>query len=286
MKLAVLSDIHSNYIAFETCISYIEHNQVDGILFLGDNISDCPNPERTLGLIKELDHNYMTFHIRGNREEYFIDHKDGKSDNWEYSSYRGSLLYTYEHITAADIEHFRQQENCRVIQIEGTAPITMVHGSPCSSRELLYANSEKTREYMEELTTDYLLCGHTHRQFSYQYCNKLLINPGSVGVAIGCPATAHFAMLEWKQNKWEYQLISLPFDFKEVECFFLKSSLMEKAYVWPKCILKSMETGINMGPLCAKAAYDMAVSDGINAKNNNIPELYWRRAAKELGIVS
>ena len=50
---------------------------------------------------------------------------------------------------------------------------------------------------MLEMQENYILSGHTHVQTYYRYKNKVLINPGSVGLAIGERATAHYAILEW-----------------------------------------------------------------------------------------
>lgn len=286
MKLAIFSDIHSNDVAFKVCIDYIKKQDIDGIIFLGDNVSDCPNPQATLHQIKQLDREYKTWHIKGNREEYLIKHADGAEDGWNYSSYKGSLLYTYEHLSKEDIDTFRMYPNTRVISIPRMAPITIAHGSPTSSRELLHKDKENTKYHLDTIETDYLLCGHTHAQFTYEYNGKILINPGSIGVAIGGYAVAHLAILEWKDIRWDYKLIQLPYNMEELKKKFEKSSLMEKAYIWPKCILKSIELGINMGPLCAKRAYDMAVEDGMSPSSNIVEETYWRRAAKELNIIS
>lgn len=285
MKLAVLSDIHSNHIAFQVCIDYIKKESIDGIIFLGDTISDCPNPQRTLYMVKQLEKEYKVWHIKGNREEYFIRHADGVDDGWIASSYTGSLLYTYEHLTSEDINRFRTYPSNRVISIPKMAPITIVHGSPKSSRELLYAENENTNNYLEQLKTDYLICGHSHCQFVYSYYEKTLINPGSIGVAIGKCAVAHFAILKWEDLEWKVQLIELPYDFEALKKAFLNSSLMKKAYIWPNCILRSIETGINMGPLCAKRAYDLAIEDKKQVHSRIVDEEYWRQAAIELKII-
>ncbi|HAN21737.1 MAG TPA: hypothetical protein DCP51_08725 [Clostridiales bacterium] len=50
MKIALLADIHSNYVALEACLHYIDSNHFDGIVFLGDYISDCPYPQKKLNL--------------------------------------------------------------------------------------------------------------------------------------------------------------------------------------------------------------------------------------------
>lgn len=36
MEIAVLSDIHSNYIAFDACMDYIRKRKIDMLIFLGD----------------------------------------------------------------------------------------------------------------------------------------------------------------------------------------------------------------------------------------------------------
>lgn len=40
MKLAVLSDIHGNDIAFEACLSYLKQQDIDAYCLLGDYIGD------------------------------------------------------------------------------------------------------------------------------------------------------------------------------------------------------------------------------------------------------
>lgn len=285
MHLAVLSDIHSNYIGLQACIKYLESQDIDGVILLGDYVSDCPKPQKTLREVKRLINNYPSWVIKGNREEYFLNYRDGKEDNWEYSSYKGSLLYTYEHLTKEDLEWFEQLPSTMIVDIKGTKPITIVHGSPVCAKELMDKNQENTDAHMKACKTDYILAGHTHRQFSYYYENKLLINPGSIGVAIGARATAHMAILYWEEAQWKYRLIGVPYSYAKLKKEFESSSLMEQANVWPKCILKSVESGVNVGPICAKKAYDLAIANQEEINDRIVPEYYWKQAAKELGVI-
>ena len=85
MKIALLSDIHGNYAALEECIKYIDNHSFDGVAFLGDYITDCPYPERTIRLVQETMRKYRTWCIRGNREKYMIDHKSNPNE-WCYNS--------------------------------------------------------------------------------------------------------------------------------------------------------------------------------------------------------
>lgn len=287
MKIAILSDIHSNIVALKECVKIIEQQEVDGIFFLGDYISDCPEPQATLKKIRQLEKKYKCWFIKGNREEYFVHHADGAEDGWKYSSYKGSLLYTYENLKEEDIELFRNYPIYLRVEIPGTAPILLVHGSPKSTRELLYPKANNTNEYMKKIEEDYLICGHTHLQFAYEYNHKILINPGSLGVAIGINSAAHMAFLNWneKTQKWKYEFLKVPYLYSTLSEWFAKSDLMEKGKLWPKFILKSIESGINVGPICAKWAFDMAKSDGDPLLEHTIPEKYWEIAALKLGIV-
>ena len=92
MKLAVISDIHGNYKAFEAFLAYIEDKEVDAILCLGDYVTDSPYPQRTMELLFQMMEKYTCYMVRGNREQYLIDnyyHPQG----WKlYSSANGCSL--------------------------------------------------------------------------------------------------------------------------------------------------------------------------------------------------
>ena len=51
MRLAVFSDVHSNHFALEACFAAAERRGADLWIFLGDYISDCAEPHRTMELL-------------------------------------------------------------------------------------------------------------------------------------------------------------------------------------------------------------------------------------------
>ena len=51
MRIAIVSDIHSNLAAFEEVLADIDQSHVDRILSLGDNIGYGPDPEEVLQLL-------------------------------------------------------------------------------------------------------------------------------------------------------------------------------------------------------------------------------------------
>ena len=72
MKLAVISDVHGNYKALEGFLKYIEEHPVDGIVCLGDYVTDSPYPLRTMKLLYGMMEAYDCYMLRGTREDYLI----------------------------------------------------------------------------------------------------------------------------------------------------------------------------------------------------------------------
>lgn len=54
MRVAVLSDIHSNYHAFKACYVDAVKCGAESFIFLGDYISDLAEPQRTMDLVYEI----------------------------------------------------------------------------------------------------------------------------------------------------------------------------------------------------------------------------------------
>lgn len=65
MDLAVLSDIHGNYIALEKCVEYALSRGVKTFAFLGDYVGELAYPEKTMKMIFEMAEKYNCYFIRG-----------------------------------------------------------------------------------------------------------------------------------------------------------------------------------------------------------------------------
>ena len=75
MKIAVISDIHGNYKAYEGCMEYLDRHPVDSIFFLGDYITDGPYPQKLLTMFYDTLEKRNCYFVRGNREEYILDNE-------------------------------------------------------------------------------------------------------------------------------------------------------------------------------------------------------------------
>jgi predicted phosphodiesterase len=282
MKLALLGDIHSNYRALEQCLKYCEQERVDGYVFLGDYISDCPHPGRTLEMIRNILDKHPSWIIRGNREGYQIIHKENKEDHWEYNSNTGSLLYTFDNLTPEDLNQFRKWDICQVVAIKGFPEFTICHGSPCSDRELLHIGSELAKERLIETDTQLLICAHTHIQGRFDYSGKTLINPGSVGVAVGVAGQAQFAILHGEEHCWIPEFLSIEYDIELFIKEFNESDLPKKSKTFAKLIQYELITGKNIIIEVIQLAEEQAKKALGFIPYGNLPDEFWERAYQQV----
>ena len=285
MKLAVLGDIHGNYVALQACLAAAEQARADGFVFLGDYVTDCPYPQKTMDLVYAVRQRYPCWCIRGNREEYLLRYQACPT-GWKYSSNSGSLLYTFENLRPEDLAFFASLPATATIELDPYPALTLCHGSPLDSRQWLLPGTELSRSVLENLPTPYLLCAHTHRPMRFEISGKTLINCGSVGVPTNGQTMAQFAMLEAAGQVWQSQIVSVPYDIDQIVADFASSGLSAKSLMWARSTIKLLQTGDNHVMQLLGLAEQKARMELDELDPSDIPERYWDAAARELGIVT
>ncbi len=280
MKLAVFSDVHANYKAFEAFLNYIEKHPVDGIIGLGDYVTDCPYPRKTLELLYDLMEKYPLCHIlRGNREEYLLANAK-ESQGWHKCSQNGALYYTSLELLKEDMAFFEGLPSVKRVQLEGYPELTLCHGAPEVVRGNFEYDLKLREEVMKSLPTKYLLGGHSHHQEAAIEYGNMYINPGSLGLAIDHKGGhAEFAILEGTSEGWEPQLISIPYDLDGLLEDFTASGLDEYGMVLNRAVKKTLKTGEN--------CFYYAVVEAIQMSGKPLAEVeedIWGRVAEKLEL--
>ena len=284
MKIAVIGDIHSNHSALETCIRHALGQNVNEFLFLGDYISDCPYPQKTMKIIYEMIEKYQCLFIRGNREDYMLKHRENPEERWTYSSASGNLLYTYENLSENDFSFFENLDIQGIYKKEGYPSFRYCHGSLTSSTELLVPDNENMKSIMENLDVDLLISGHTHTQESRMYGNKKLIHPGSVGIPWYHNGKTQYMILYGNSSGWEEEFFQLEYDVDTIKEDFITSGLNQKAPYWVKLNIHTLETGNDLTFPCLNLAMKMCKEAQGSVTWPDIPEKYWKMAAETFGI--
>ena len=283
-EIAVLSDIHGNYNAFERCVSYILERGIQTFIFLGGYLGEMPYPQKTMKLLYELRDSYECYFIRGNKENYWLNY----DFSWkEKSSVTGALYYAYHSLTAGDLGFFKSMPIKRELVFDGMPALTICHGSPRKVNEEMRPDDENTFSIMEQNTADLIMCGHTHRQGIIRHGGKTVINASSVGLSINGGAKAQFAILSGKNGAWENELISLEYDTDAVIADLHSSRLYESAPVWcriTECMLRGGRLGgggLTHGKVLLRAMELCEKGEGVCCWPD-IPEKYMEAAMEEM----
>ncbi len=313
VRLALISDIHGNFKAFEAFLAYLGEHPVDGVICLGDYVTDGPYPLRTLDLLYGMQQELPCYVIRGNREEYLLDNRDNHQ-GWKPSSSNGTLFYTLGQMRKEDMMFFASLPTEREVCVEGCPALYICHGTPGRVRGNVYMEEGLREAVMGKLPYSCLLGGHSHHQEIYQWegdgqgrsCqekdmfqkrsqgqdmwgggvwqSKTYINPGSLGLCMdGQGRHAQFAMLTGDSQGWEAELLSISYDVEGYLRAFGESGVDEMGRVLNKAVKKSLVTGVNYFFHSVLAMEERARELGVPSASE-VPEEEWERLAERFGL--
>lgn len=269
-RLAVLADIHSNYHAFKACVDWIDNNFIDGIIFLGDYVSDCANPQKTMELLYMLQGKYNIWFVGGNREDAMIEGNINAS--------MGSLVYTYENLTKKDIDFFKTLPLSIEIKLEGAPVISASHGDFHNNRENIYPDNDVCKRLFAEMPGSLHLCGHSHHAFVHEQYGKVIVNPGSVGVPHDKTAKAGMAVIELEDEFWKPELLQIEYDVEKAVEEIGKSELYLRDNAFARMVIATVRTGHDY-KTAANKLYAKYVKLGCQNE-----KLLWNKVMDELGI--
>ena len=180
MRIAVISDIHSNIYALNEVLADIKNRHVDLTVCTGDLVGYATRPNEVIETLRK--EKILT--IMGNYDEAignfkiicgcdYPDPKDAEKAGM-------SMHFTGQETTPENKEYLRNLPKEATITFNNKT-IRFVHGSTRIINEYLKENSKEAEEVMSELVEDILVCGHTHIPYAKYYGEKLLVNAGSVG---------------------------------------------------------------------------------------------------------
>lgn len=210
MRVAVLSDIHSNVPALDAVLEDIERHGVEAIVCLGDHVSGPIDPAGAAERVMALD----ATSIRGNHDRWVVD-PSLRKEAWSVDEFARAQLNAHQMGWLAGLPATAKLGDA----------VFMCHGTPSNDEKPWLDNffdGRVTRLPSEAeveaeaagLNQPVILCGHTHIARTLRLSDgRLLVNPGSVGMQLvrGSP-DAHYAIIERRQGRWQTALISVPYD--------------------------------------------------------------------------
>ena len=230
MKIAVISDIHSNIYALINVLEDIDSEKVDSVICLGDLVGYGPHPNETISMIRRR--NILC--IKGNYDNSVTDNEF--SYIRETAINRFSLPLTVNELRAENKSYLKGLPSSLTIKA-GDKNLLFVHGSPSSINEYLFIDSENTVENLNKIKEDALICAHTHLPGIKEINNKTYINVGSVGKPkIGRPNSTYCIIEITEENTISAKFKEISYEVKKI----VKDMTMLN---FPPTLIQSFETG-------------------------------------------
>jgi putative phosphoesterase len=207
--IALISDIHGNYVALKEVLKAIDNLKIYEIYCLGDILGYYPQINECC---EELRKRRIKC-VLGNHDWYMISNTRCQRSK----SVNDCLLYQRNIISNDNLKWissfpvFRKIEN-----------LSLVHGGWNNPIDEYFI---PTQEYFEHMPNLFFASGHSHKQMIKQFGDKVYCNPGSVGQPRDGNSKAAFATF----NDEKFELFRVPYDINET-CRLMKQSGFSEYY--------------------------------------------------------
>jgi predicted phosphodiesterase len=196
MKIAILSDIHSNVLALEAVLDDLgRQGSADHILVTGDMFAFGAAPNEVLALLQQLPRAQF---LLGNAERYLLEETYPSTRNGH--DWRQELLLTFrwtaEQMGPQGLFFLKSLPSSLLIPIYDRQ-LLAVHGSPRSDEEglTMQTGASEFQQMKLDPRIAILACGHTHIPMDRQEGQLRVVNAGSVGIPFDGDPRASYALI-------------------------------------------------------------------------------------------
>ena len=226
MRIAVISDMHGNAMAFEAVEKDIQGHHIDQVVCLGDAIQGGPQPAAVVHQLQRLGCPV----VMGNADAWLLSgletadegipperlKKMGEIREWSLSQLAGD--------ERAFISSFQPTVT---ISLEENLKLLCFHGSPVSFDDVILsaAPEQEFQKHLGAYSDHILTGGHTHAQQIRRNGELFFFNPGSVGFAYShnqpegqfhADPWAEYAILTAANGHTSLEFRRVPFDVNEL----------------------------------------------------------------------
>lgn len=209
MRIAIISDIHSNLEAFETVIKNLP--EYDKLICLGDIVGYGPQPNQVVERLRRLQ---PTAVLLGNH-----DHAVATGDTSDFSQHAAvAVKWTRERISQTNLAYLSHLQPSARMEV-GNTSLGLYHGSPRDPlAEYIFRGitAPSVKRLIQESGARLVLLGHTHVPMLYSFEEELLGNPGSVGQPRDGDPRASFAILTLTKDKFSFDIRRVEYDIDPV----------------------------------------------------------------------
>ena len=225
MRIAVVSDIHSNEDALEAVIREIDRQRADRVLHLGDLVGYNAEPERCVQWARE----HTVAGVMGNHDAVVTGKTSGE---FFHTPALLAARWSAEHISPESAAYLSALPESHRFSEE----ILLAHGAPSDPDRYLFLleDAEEEVDMLSGVSTPRVVFfGHTHIPVAYvrkkdgttvsaplealriEEGETAMLNPGSVGQPRDGDPRASYALFDTEPMSWEFRRVPYPVEITQ-----------------------------------------------------------------------
>jgi putative phosphoesterase len=199
VRVALLSDMHGNAVAFRAALADLEEHSPDLIVALGDVAQGGPQPRECIELLRDLGCPC----VFGNSDEFLLTLDLGAEQAEDVERLMDTAQWSRGQVGEDGLEFLRSFEP--TVQ---AGRVLCCHATPASNEDVVLP--ETPPEQVGALEADAVAAGHVHQQWLRRFERTLWFCVGAVGVGRWC----EYALVDDESLAIEFRRI--PFDVDEL----------------------------------------------------------------------
>lgn len=211
MKLAILADIHGNMPALEAVIDDLQRQAPDRVVVAGDLVNRGPENRAVVKAVAAQEWDV----IGGNHDELVVAWAEGDVPfEWYDDPWWAPVEWVVEQIDGW-ISYLEELPFDICIDLPGTEPIRIVHGSPRDRREGLhhFLSDEQIAEILAGVNEQIVVGAHTHIPLERQTDGWHIVNVGAVGLPFNGDTRAQYAVFTvCADGSWDVSFRAVEYD--------------------------------------------------------------------------
>lgn len=240
-RLAILADIHGNLPALEAVIADLKQFDVDHVIVAGDIINWGPFSAQ---VVERVTREGWAV-IRGNNEFYLLDYNTPREPAaWRDRSQWSMLPWLERQLRGRWHRIIAAWPDTLSLRFPDAPPIRVVHGSPRSAWEGIYASypDAQSTAMLAGIEEEVVIAAHTHLATDYIVGNWRVLNPGSVGVPLDGSFGASFMLLEAVNGDWRPTFRRVAVNVASLFDAFAQQGFIDECGVVGHLVVKEFET--------------------------------------------
>ena len=231
MKIALVSDIHSNLESFEAVLEDIRAQEITDIYCLGDVVGYGANPKECLDIVREM--NIPV--VKGNHDEYCSI--DGQLEGFNPHAAQ-AVEWTRQQLTEEDRQWLRDLKYLRLVNaftivhatLDGPQRWGYVFDKLAAAASFTYQNTSVCffghTHVPVAFIRDTVVRGGTYSKFKVDPGRKYFVNVGSVGQSRDGVAKATYVVYDMVENTIE--LRRLDYDIPKAQAKIQAAGLPDR----------------------------------------------------------